>query len=456
MNVTNFINWYEKNLERIKKKWFEFLRFKSISTDPHYSQECKNCALWLGDFLREHFFKVKIIETAGNPVVIGFLPSSERAKTILVYGHYDVQPVVPLEAWKYPPFDPVIENGKVYARGAQDNKGQLFYVLAGIIAMKELGRTMPNIIAVIEGEEECGSYSLTQMVDSIKEELKSDLLFVTDALMAGEDLPCITMGLRGLIHMAFEVTGPPYDLHSGSHGGLCMNPAEVCARLIASLKLEDGRIAIDEFYRDIEPISDEERRLAAEGVMDEYTYEKRIGIKPCGGERDKPLWERLGFRPSLDINGVYAGYTQKGIKTIIPSKAVVKLTARFPAGPDPHRLLELLECHLKKNCPSGVKLDITEKGVSGNALRLYLGSTVIKTAQKILRDIYSRSPVFRWEGASIPVIPLLKEASGGECLIVGFGLEEDRAHAPNENFSLERFRKGFIFTVTFLEEYSSS
>ena len=441
---------YRENQERFIEEWKEYLRFKSVSTDPAFANECVACAEWLRGYLVSAGFSAELISTATKPLVFAESRWIEGAPTVLFYGHYDVQPAEALVLWKSDPFDPVVKNGRLYARGAQDNKGQNFAFLAAVRTLIEADDLHVNLKVLLEGEEECGSDELKEAIPSLCERLKADVLMVSDTGTVREDLATITMGLRGIIHLECALYGASYDLHSGTHGAVAPNPALEICRLVATLHDESGRIAVDGYYDGLLDVSESDLRLAEASDTSTEEYKEVVGVYPDGGERGIARCVREGFRPSIDINGLKGGYQGEGTKTIIPSYASVKITSRMAAGQDPERCLRLLKEHLSKHAPKSLEVRFSHEGVGGSALRLSSESEVVQKAHSVLLDLMGKEPVFSWSGASIHIVSSLSEASGSQALLVGFGLEEDNIHAPNESFAIEQFRKCFMYNALFL------
>jgi acetylornithine deacetylase/succinyl-diaminopimelate desuccinylase-like protein len=331
-----------------------------------------------------------------------------------------------------------------------DNKGQLLYSLKAmeqLIARNELNFT---VRIVIEGEEESGSRGIGSSLDQWADLLKADVLMVADTNMVMSGAPTLIMGLRGIIHVSAVLSGPHHDLHSGVHGGLAPNPAREMAKLVATLHTANGRIAVRGFYDSVQKPTGKERTLARQIPFDAESYESEIGVPPTAGETRFPPAQRVGFRPSIDINGIHSGYNGPGIKTIIPSHAVAKITARLVPGQDPEQCLAAIISHLEANTPAGLHLTIDEKGSAGPGFRLNPNSQLVGKAKKVLSQLSDKKPVLLWEGASIPIVAQLARVSGAEPLLVGFGMEQDNAHAPNESFSLDRFKLGFLYTCMML------
>jgi len=393
----------------------------------------------------------RIQDTPGKPLVIAERPGKSGSPTALVYGNYDVQPPDPLEDWVSPPFEPQVRNGRLYARGAEDNKGQFFYVLKAIETLVQTDSLGCGIKVVLEGEEESeGSTALTAYAQEHPEEFAADILIVTDVNRVPSGEPTIIMGLRGIVAVEVELTGASYDLHSGLHGGIAPNPATAMARLISSFHNEDGSIAIEGFEKNIRPVSKKEKELAATAPFDAGQYEKQTGVPPVAGERGLPPFERVGFRPTLEINGLHSGYGGPGGKTIIPSTAVAKITSRLVADQAPAEAVRLIREHLARHAPEGLKMKIRGEEHGGPPMRVDPDSKSLRLAETALTKVTGRKPVFYYEGASIPVIPSLSKAAGAEPVLVGFGTEEGRAHAPNESLSLDDFKLGFLYACELL------
>ena len=442
---------FETNFDRFLSEWIELLRFPSISTDAGHDPDCRACAEWLVKHLARLGFTAELLETTSKPLVFAERPGSPGKPVLLLYGHYDVQPVDPLDLWQSPPFEPELRAGRLYGRGSADNKGQHFYAIKALETLIEHDADLPTVRVLIEGEEECGSDGLFGALDGLRERLSAAVLMVTDTATVSSGAPTINMGLRGLIQLTMQLTGANSDLHSGSHGGVAPNPVEGMARLIASLRASDGHIDVPGFNDDVVDPSTRERELANASAPDTDTYRAMTGVAPAAGEKDTfSAAERLGFRPSLDINGFHGGYGGPGTKTVIPSTAMAKLTARLVPAQDPQRCLDAIIAHLHRNCPEGMTLKITEQDAPGPGFRLDIDSPLVALAQSVLDGLTDDAVAYRWEGASIPVITALSETSGANPLLVGFGHDSDGAHAPNESFSIDQFRLGYLYVAQML------
>lgn len=450
MKIEELNRYFEGNQERITKEWIELLSIPSISADPAYDHECKKCAGWVSDHLKRIGFNVDLIQTETKPIVLAERPGVKGKPTVLFYGHYDVQPVDPLELWKSEPFKPEIRDGRMYARGAEDNKGQFFYFLKAVEALIESGTELPNLKLVIEGEEESGGEAIAAALPSLSERIKADYLLVTDVGMLARGLPTVTIGLRGIAALEFKISGAHHDLHSGTFGGGVLNPAIVTARLVASLHDDNGKVAVPGFYDGVVEVTEAERKHLDPPPFDLSILENQIGAKLNGGERGITPLERMALRPTLEVNGMGSGYQGPGGKTIIPSSATVKLTMRLVEKQEPKKVVEAVVAHLRSRIPDGMKFEIVESAAPGGAMRGGVSSPGIVKAVEAIKKCFGRDPVLHWLGGSIPIIPDMAKASGADAVMVGFGLEEDRIHAPNESFGLDQFKDGFLFCGEFL------
>ena len=434
--------WFEANRPAILEDYFALLRFPSIGGDPARLPDCVACAEWICDFLRPLGFSAELVRGEGPtpPLVLAERPADEGARTVLLYGHYDVQPVDPVALWETPPFEPTERGGRVHARGAQDDKGQWFALLQGLRAAIARGARLPAIRVVLEGQEESGSGFLAERAHDLRRRLAADVLLVADTGKDASGRPAIVAGLRGVIHFTATLRGPKYDLHSGQHGGLAPNPAQGIAALVATLHNPDGSIAVPGFCDGIVDPTEAEFALATERGFDENAYKEEVGVFPVGGERGVPAIVRNAFRPTIEVNGIHGGYGGPGSKTVIPTHAFAKLSCRLVPDQSPAHVWQCLKAHLEANCPRGLALELTE--VTGNepGFRLPIDSPVTRVAQDVLREVDPRGAVFTWEGASIPIVARLRDVTGAAPLLVGFGMQEDRIHCPNESFSLDQFR----------------
>lgn len=435
---------WKKNQEEILNDYKTFLQFKSISSEPEFKHDVLACADWIVHFLQELGFEVQIWPTEGHPVLFAQnLKAGKDKPTLLIYNHYDVQPVDPLEVWENDPFTPTEKNGEIYARGAQDNKGQCTYVLAALKTLiKEEGKLPINVKLCIEGEEECGSAGLSHVLPQHKTELKADYLAIVDLGLEKPDTPALTLGIRGLTTMDVEVKGTHTDLHSGSHGGLAYNPNHALIELLASLRDAEGKITVPGFY---DHISIPEHFAAKLNMtLKEDDYENLFGVKPTGGERALPLRVRNWLRPTLEINGIQGGYSGAGFKTVIPAKAIAKLSCRLVLGQDPKKVAEAVSQHLTAHAPAGVKVHVHVHPGHGKAVITSPESQVVKAFAKAYEQLFQKPCHYICSGATIPIVTELAETSGAEVVMLGFGLPTDNIHAPNEHFGIDRLEKGFL------------
>lgn len=446
---------FTKRREQWIAEWKDFLRFPSISADPAHTADCVACANWLKQHLARLGFKAQTFKTPEKPVVFAERAGAPNSHVVLFYGHYDVQPPDPLDLWISRPFEPEARRGRIYARGAADNKGQLFYVLKAIESLLRTKRPLPTLKILIEGEEECGSIGIAHFLRANRRRVRADTLFVTDTDMTQSGKPAIVMGLRGIIHLTVHLKGPSHDLHSGVHGGIAPNPATGMAHLLASLHHRDGSIAVSGFMAGVKPPTRRERSLAVAEPVRPKAYFDDTGVLPVGGERGFSPVERAGFRPTIEINGIHSGYGGAGQKTIIPSSALAKITARLVPGQDPQACLRTIVRHLRRNAPGGLTVSFSDCGVSGRGFRLDTDSGIAGRARTLLREVTGHEPVFLWHGASVPIVNELARASGAEPLLTGFGMEADRIHSPNESFSIRQFRMGYLYSALLLSSLAT-
>jgi acetylornithine deacetylase/succinyl-diaminopimelate desuccinylase-like protein len=395
--------------------------------------------------------KAEVFSTEGHPIVYGEKIVDMDAPTVLVYGHYDVQPPEPLEEWKSPPFEPEIRDGKIFARGADDDKGQLFMHIKAFELMKKTNTLACNIKFMIEGEEEVGSTSLKKFCVEHKDILKSDVILVSDTTLIAGNIPSITVGLRGLSYMEVEVTGPNRDLHSGLYGGAVANPANMLAKMIASLTDENNHITIPGFYDDVLEISREERDEMAKQPFDQNKYNKSIDIQEEVGEKGYNTIERIGVRPSLDVNGIWGGYTDEGAKTILPSKASAKISMRLVPNQKSKKIDKLFEEYFKSITPDGVRVKVKSLH-GGEGYVSPIDTLAYKAASKAFEDTFGEKPIPVRSGGSIPIISDFEEVLGVKSILMGFGLDSDAIHSPNENYPLFNFYKG-IETIPLFFRY---
>jgi acetylornithine deacetylase/succinyl-diaminopimelate desuccinylase-like protein len=439
----------KKMIDDNRKIWLEdfltFLRFPSISADPHYKPSLNACANWLVDYLKELDFQVELWQTPNHPILFASYNKAGPDKpTLLIYNHYDVQPVDPLEAWLNPPFEPTIRGNEIYARGAQDNKGQCFYVIQALKLLRKLRGTLPiNIKLCIEGEEEIGSQSLSAILKEKKDLLKADYAAIVDLSIRDPKIPAITLGTRGIITLDVNIKSANTDLHSGSHGGIIQNPIHVLVQLLAGLRNVNGSIAIPGFYDHVIEMKPEERSIVSL-QFDMAEYQKTTGGYALGGEKDYSVLERAWIRPTLEINGISGGYAGEGFKTVIPAQAHAKISCRLVPNQDPLKIGRLIADHLKEHAPQGVEIEVDVHPGKGKAVRISPTEHVVKVFGKAFEEVFGVPCEYIYEGASIPIIPELREACGGEAILLGLGLVTDQIHAPNEHFGIDRLEKGML------------
>ena len=445
---------FDANSKSYLEQLSQFLTMQSISADKDFHPKALQCADWLSDHLKKMGANsAELIQTPGLPCVFAQFNSQKdpkNSKTVLFYGHYDVQPVDPLNLWDTDPFSPQIKDGRIYARGAQDNKGQLFYFLKALESVISMQALNVNVKILLEGEEECGSVGISKTLPQIADKIKADTLLVCDTGTLDASLGAITMGLRGIVHLEIKLSGPNKDLHSGVHGGLVQNPAVEIARLIARIHDENGKILIPGFYDGIKQLPQSDLDKANNFPITKEQYKQLVGVEPVGGEKGLSMAVRRGLRPTVEVNGITSGYQGEGSKTIIPSYASCKISCRIVGGQSAEDIKNKVVKFLKDNTPVELKFECLHQDASGEGFSMSVESDVVKKAASILTQITQSEPLYIWEGASIPLIPSLIKYSNATPLLVGFGLEEDNIHAPNESFSLSQWQKGFIFSYVFL------
>jgi len=451
MNKQTLESTFAQNQSQYIDDWKTFLEFPSISADSAHDNDCHDCAVWLSDHLKQIGFTSQLLETSTKPCVFAERKGDPTKPTVLFYGHYDVQPVDPENEWDTPPFSPTMRNGRLYARGAEDNKGQVFYTLKAIETLIQNNISIPTIKIIIEGEEEYGSTAISENLEKWQKQLQADIMMVHDTGTIRAGNPTIIMGLRGIVHLCIELEAANHDLHSGLHGGLAPNPTQGMAQLIAGLFNPNGSVSISGFYDGITQPTPQELSLAAEPPFNVEEYQRMVGTTPSGGQNDIPPVERVGFQPSLDINGIHSGYGGEGMKTVIASKASAKISARLVPAQDPASVLNTITAHLKNNIPEGMRLTISEETIGGSGFRLDSTSSIVKQAQSALNQLSDKPTAFLWEGASIPIVTALVATSNAAPLLVGFGHEDDHIHAPNESFSIEQFKSGYLYSALILQ-----
>ncbi len=449
----NPIEYLTANDRRIHDELFELLRIPSVSARSEHAKDVAHAAQWVANSLRGAGLDAAVHQTPGHPVVVGeWRKAPAGAPTILVYGHYDVQPAEPLELWQSPPFEPTVRDGRIYARGAVDDKGQLFLHVKALEAHLKTRGTLPvNVIVLAEGEEEVGSENLENFIESHKQLLRCDGVVISDSAMFAPGLPSILSSLRGLAYFQIDVVGPSVDLHSGSYGGAVVNPAMALARILATFHAPDGRIAIDGFYDDVRPWPEQVRAQMRSLPFTDENFRHEVGSPALGGEKGYSTLERIWTRPTCEINGMLSGYTGEGAKTVLPSKAMAKVSCRLVPDQDPKRIEALMKAHVEKVAQPGITVAVTHLH-GGRPWRADLDGPLFDAARRALRSAFGKDPVIVGEGGSIPVVGDFQRILGAPVLLVGFGLPGENAHAPNEWMSDENFVKGMQAIATLWEE----
>ncbi len=447
----------EQNKDRFLEELFSLIRIPSVSSESEHKPDMQRCAgRWCELLEQAGAEKVEKIPTKGNPLVYGEKITDPSRKTVLIYGHYDVMPVAPLELWDTNPFEPVIKDGRIWARGADDDKGQSFMQAKAFESMVATGTLPCNVKFLFEGEEEIGSPSLKEWLQQPehREKLRCDVILVSDTDMVSPDVPSVTTGLRGLVKFEMHLTGPDHDLHSGDFGGTVANPVNELCRMIGTVLDADGHICIPGFYDDVLTCDQEERRLINQAPYNDADYRRSVGVEVLQGERGYTTLERIGIRPTFDVCGIQGGYSGEGFKTIIPSEAWAKLSFRLVANQNPERIARIVEDYFRSIASPGVKLSFTyyEKGfpyVCPISLPEY------KAAEAAFRDTCGMSPIPAHSGCSISVVSDFEKELGVKSILLGFGLGADNIHAPNENYRLDRFLKGIETGIAFFRHYGA-
>jgi acetylornithine deacetylase/succinyl-diaminopimelate desuccinylase-like protein len=444
----------QTNQDRFLAELFELLRIPSVSADSRHKADVRNAADYIVQKLKDAGAdKVELCETKGHPIVYGEKIVDPKLPTVLVYGHYDVQPPDPLELWNTPPFEPTVRDGKIYARGACDDKGQMYMHIKAFEILMKYNLLSCNIKFMIEGEEEVGSDNLGAFVKENKEKLKADVILISDTSIISLDQPSITAGLRGLSYMEVEVTGPNRDLHSGVYGGAVANPANVLSKMIASLHDENGRVTIPHFYDNVADLSQADRDALNKAPFDLDEYKKELGIDAIAGETGYTTLERTGTRPTLDVNGIWGGYTGEGAKTVLPSKASAKISMRLVPNQHPDEITELFTKHFISIAPKTVKVKVTAHH-GGEPAVTPTDSKAFKAAAEAFEEVWGKTPIPTRDGGSIPIVALFKKELGLDTVLMGFGLDTDALHSPNEHYGIKNVLIGIETIVAFYKHYS--
>lgn len=453
-------NYIQANKERFLEELLELLKIPSVSADPAFKGDVIKTAEFVADSLKKAGVdNVEVCPTAGNPIVYGDKIINADLPTVLVYGHYDVQPADPIELWESGPFEPVIKkteihpDGAIFARGSCDDKGQLYMHVKAIEALLANDALPCNVKFMIEGEEEVGSVNLGIFCKENTEKLSCDVILISDTSIIANDTPSITTALRGLSYVEVEVTGPNRDLHSGVYGGGVANPINVLCDMIASLHDENGHITVEGFYDDVEELSMEERKKMAEAPFNEEAYKKSLGIDAVQGEKGYSTEERVSIRPTLDVNGIWGGYIGEGAKTVLPSKAFAKISMRLVPHQDSDKITELFSNHFNKIAPDSVKVEV--KPHHGGAPAVTPTDTPeYQAAHLAMKDTFGKDPIPKREGGSIPIVALFEDVLGAKSVLMGFGLNSDAIHSPNEHFGLFNFYRGIETIPYFYKHYA--
>lgn len=433
----------DAHLDRFREELFEFLEIPSVSTDAEREGDVRRCAAWLAERLEEAGLEeVEVVPTDGHPVVVGERITDPAAPTVLVYGHYDVQPTDPDDEWETPPFEPTVRDGRVYARGASDDKGQVYLHVKALETRLESGAGLPvNVKVAFEGEEEVGSAHLEDFLREHGERLACDAVLISDTGMYRKDIPSICVGLRGMVYQEVIVHGAASDLHSGLYGGAVVNPANALCSMISKLKNQKGRVTVPGFYDDVREISDRERESLGRLPFDDEEFRSEVGAPALGGEEGYSSLERMWYRPTLDVNGLVGGFTGEGAKTVLPARARAKVSMRLVPDQDPGRVQESFQWYLRALAPDEVEVEL----VGMQRARPWAADPhgpVFDAASAALEAAFGKEPVFVRNGGTIPIVPLFEELFEAPVLLLGFGLPGANLHAPNEWFDLEMFERG--------------
>ncbi len=445
------ISYIEENKDKFLSELLELLKIPSVSADSKFAGDVRNAAEYLKQRFEDLGTHVEICETAGYPIVYAEHIVDLSLPTVLVYGHYDVQPADPYELWDSPPFEPVVKNEKIYARGSADDKGQVYMHVKAYEALIRTDSLPCNVKFMIEGEEEVGSENLEVFVKENKQKLTADVILISDTHIISNDTPSITVGLRGLSYLEVEVTGPNRDLHSGTFGGAVGNPINTLCQMIASLQNSKGEITIPGFYDKVEELSQEYRHKMNEAPFDLDKYKKDLDIDEVKGEEGYTTIERTGIRPTLDVNGIWGGYIGEGAKTVLPSKAYAKISMRLVPHQDSKEITELFETHFKNIAPEHVKVKVTPHH-GGEPSVIPTDSIGYKAAAAAMNKTWGKDPIPMREGGSIPIVALFQKELGVDSILMGFGLQEDAIHSPNESYGLFNYYRG-IETISHFYQF---
>lgn len=434
-----------------EQELFDLLRIPSVSADPAHAADMRRAADFLQAKLGQLGFAARVDPTAGHPLVCAERLSAPGKPTVLIYGHYDVQPEAPLSEWETPPFEPTVRNGRIYARGATDDKGQAYAHVRGAELLLRAGELPVNVKFLLEGEEEVGSPNLEAYLREHADTLKADVIVISDGSRFAPDVPTVTYGLRGLSYVEIHVQGANRDLHSGSYGGAAPNPINALAEIISRLKDDQGRVTIPGFYDGVEELTPEEREMWAKLPHSDEEFAASIGVPALPGEAGYTTLERLWARPTLDVNGIWGGYQGEGSKTVIAAKAGAKVSMRLVPGQDPNRITQLIKDYVPTIAPAGVTAEVRGHH-GGQPVKVDLDNPFVQAADRALTRVYGKPAAFARTGGSIPIVAAFRELLGAPVLLVDFGLNEDAPHSPNESFAVEDYHNGILTSAALLQE----
>jgi acetylornithine deacetylase/succinyl-diaminopimelate desuccinylase-like protein len=462
MNKENINNYITENKNRFIEELIDLLRIPSVSADPAFKADILTTAQKIKQRLQEAGAEnVEVCPTSGHPIVYGEKLIDKNLPTVLVYGHYDVQPADPIDLWDTPPFEPVIKKtsihpeGAIFARGSADDKGQAYMHIKALEIMLKTNTLPCNIKIMIEGEEEVGSDNLGVFVAENKEKLKADVILISDTAILANDTPSITVGLRGLSYVEVEVTGPNRDLHSGIYGGAVANPINILCKMITSLKDENNKITIPGFYNDVEILSDTERKELAKAPFNENEYKKHLDIDAVYGEKDFSTIERTSIRPTLDVNGIWGGYIGEGAKTVLPSKAFAKISMRLVPNQSSKKITELFKKHFESIAPAGVKVEVRPHH-GGEPVVTPSDNPGYLAAEKAMQETFGKKPIPVRGGGSIPIVALFEKELGIKSVLMGISLDTDAIHSPNEHYGIFNYIKGIETIPLFFKYYAET
>ena len=440
--------------DKFLNELFDLLRIPSVSADKKFDGDVRNAAAFVKDqLIAAGVDYAELCETKGHPIVYAEKIIDPTFPTVLVYGHYDVQPADPYELWDHPPFEPIVKNDRIYARGACDDKGQMYMHVKAFEAMMETNALTCNVKFMIEGEEEVGSDNLEAFIKEEKQKLSADVILISDTSIINNDTPSITVGLRGLSYLEVEVTGPNKDLHSGVYGGAVANPINILTKLIADMQDEDGRITLPGFYDDVLEYSEAQRAEMAKAPFDLDHYKKELNIEEVKGEKGFSTIERVGIRPCLDVNGIWGGYTGPGSKTVLPSKAFAKISTRLVSNQNSDKITQMIIKYFEENAPKSVKVKVTPHH-GGTPAVVSTHSNGYQAASKAFEQSWGKTPIPTMEGGSIPIVALFIQELKIEPILMGFGLDSDDIHSPNESYGLFNYYKGIETIAYFYDHFS--